>query len=251
MKKTVIFALILLLLALLTLPAFAYQVTVRDELTEPATPSEPQSYIYTVADGTDAGGIAYYLWSKKATSKSDLPTESTVAATLGFSGSDDAVVLLVRQVGTTYYYDMYTYGAANDIFSDAAVNQILDNGGVYSKLKGGDISGGALDFFNLCTEQILYVAEKEAAREASKPFRILLLSLIVGVLAGGFTTLGIALHYRRKKRGSSYPLDRYARLNLTLREDRFVGSFVTRTRIQSNNGGGGKSGGGGGHRGGR
>ena len=249
MKKIAIFTLILLLLALLTTPAFAYQVTVRDELSATGTPTGAEIYTYTVADGTDAGGVAYYLWSKKAASKGSLPTDSAVAATLGFSEDSAAVVLLVRQVGTTYYYDMYTYGAANDIFSDAAVNQILDNTGVYSKLKGGDISGGAFDFFNLCTEQILYVAEKEAAREATKPFRVLLFSLIIGALAGGFTALGIALHYRRKKRGSSYPLDRYARLNLTLHEDRFVGSFVTRTRIQSNNSSGG--GGGGGHRGGR
>ena len=63
----------------------------------------------------------------------------------------------------------------------------------------------------------------------------ILFCVLSGVLAGGFTALGVALSYRRKKRGSSYPLDRYAKLNLTLREDRFVGSFVTRTRIQSNN----------------
>jgi hypothetical protein len=46
-------------------------------------------------------------------------------------------------------------------------------------------------------------------------------------------------------------LDRYARLQLTAREDRFVGSFVTRTRIQKNNGSRGSRGGGGGRRGGR
>ena len=248
MKKIITCALILLLTAFLTIPAYAYHITVRDELTNPD--NQAGSEIRTVADGTDAGGVTYYLWSKKASSKADLPTENAVAATLGFSGNDAAVVLLVRQVGTTYYYDMYTYGVANNIFSDDAVNAILDNTDVYGKLKSGDISGGSLDFFNLCTEQILHTAEKEAAREAARPFRILLLSLSVGILTGGFTALGIALHYRRKKRGTAYPLDRYAKLNLTLREDRFVGSFVTRTRIQSNNGSSGSRGGGG-HRGGR
>ncbi len=249
MKKLLTCTLILLLTALLTVPTFAYHVTARDELTNPNNPLGAETYTYTVADGTDAGGVAYYLWSKKAASKSDLPSESTVASVLGFSENADAVVLLVRLVGTTYYYDMYTFGAANDIFSDDAVNTILDNTDVYRKLKSGDVSGGSLDFFNLCTDLILYEAEREAAYEAAKPFRILRLSLIVAVLAGGLTALGITLHYRRKKRGSSYPLDRYARLNLTLREDRFVGSFVTRTRIQSSSGSKGSSGGS--HRGGR
>ena len=250
MKKLITCILILTLICLFTIPAFAYQVTVRDELAQSDNPLGPDCYTYTVADGTDAGGVAYYLWSKRSDSKSDLPSAATVARTLGFAENNAAVVLLVRQIGTGYFYDMYTYGAANDIFSDAVVDRILDNADVYSKLKSGDISGGAFDFFNLCTEQILQAAEKEAAREAAKPLRMLRFSLIVGVLAGGFTALGITLCYRRKKRGSSYPLDRYAKLNLTLREDRFVGSFVTRTRIQSSNGSGGR-GGGGSHRGGR
>ena len=252
MKKVITLTLVLLLLLLLTLPTLAYHVNVRDELTKQGSTPGPDGYTYTVADGTDANGVAYYLWSKQASSRSDLPSPAAVASTLGFPEDSDAVVLLVRQVGSTYYYDMYTYGAAEDIFTDTVVNQILDDEHVYSKLKSGDITGGSLDFFNLCTDQILYVAEREAAREAARPLRIALFALVTGVLAGGFTALGIALHYRRKKRGSSYPLDRYAKLNLTLREDRFVGSFVTRTRIQSNSGsGGGRSGGGGSHRGGR
>lgn len=251
MKKLIVLSLILLLACLLTLPTFAYYVNVRDELAVAQSPLGPDVYTYTVADGTDAGGVSYYLWCKKATSKSDLPSASSVASALGFHIQQDAVVLLVRQVGSIYYYDMYTYGAAEEIFTDSAVDRILDDPDVYDKLKSGDISGGSLDFFNLCTEQILYVEERTAARNAARPWRILCISLIIGVLTGGFTALGIVLHYHRKKRGSSYPLDRYAKLHLTLREDRFVGSYVTRTRIQSSSSGGGRSGGGGSHRGGR
>ena len=249
MKKSITFLLSLFLITLLTLPAFAFTITVRDELSTPQFPTDTGEYTWQVADGTDAGGVAYYLWCKTSVSQSSAPSATTVATTLGFAESKDAVVLVVRLVGSTYYYDMYTYGAANDYFSDAAVDRILDNTEVYNKLKSGDISGGAFAFFNLCTDVIYYEVEQQAAYEAAAPLRALRSGLLVGVLAGGFTALGIFLSYRRKKRGSSYPLEHYANLNLTLREDRFVGSFVTRTRIQSNSSGG-KSGGGG-HRGGR
>ena len=251
MKKLIVFLLILLLVSLLTLPTFAFFVAVRDELTLPQFPSDTGEYTWQIADGTDAGGVSYYLWCKESVSQSSIPSAATVATTLGFAENADAVVLLVRLVGSTYYYDMYTYGAAEKIFTDSAVDRILDDPDVYDKLKSGDISGGSLDFFNLCTEQILYVEERTAARNAARPWRILCISLIIGVLTGGFTALGIVLHYRRKKRGASYPLDRYAKLHLTLREDRFVGSYVTRTRIQSSSSSGGRSGGGGSHRGGR
>ena len=53
------------------------------------------------------------------------------------------------------------------------------------------------------------------------------------------------LSYRKKRHGESYPLSRYANLQLTESVDHFVGSFVTRVRIQSNSGSSGGGGGGG------
>ena len=76
------------------------------------------------------------------------------------------------------------------------------------------------------------------------------IGVVVGLLAGGGAVLGVFLYYRKKQHGESYPLDRYAKLQLTEAEDRFVGSFVTRTRVQSSSSGGG-GGSHGGHRGGR
>ena len=55
----------------------------------------------------------------------------------------------------------------------------------------------------------------------------------------------IFLSYRKKRHGESYPLSRYANLQLTESVDHFVGSFVTRVRIQSNSGSSGGGGGGG------
>ena len=78
-----------------------------------------------------------------------------------------------------------------------------------------------------------------------------ILGVVLGALAGGGAVLGVFLYYRKKQHGDSYPLDRYAKLHLTDAQDRFVGSYITRTRVQSNSGGGGGGGSRGGHRGGR
>ena len=64
---------------------------------------------------------------------------------------------------------------------------------------------------------------------------IVLISVSVGAMVGGGTVIGVWLCYRRKKRGESYPLSRYADLYLTESHDRFVGSFVTRVRVQNSN----------------
>jgi hypothetical protein len=60
--------------------------------------------------------------------------------------------------------------------------------------------------------------------------------------------------YKAKKKSVDYPLDQFAKLELTSQDDVFVGSFVTKRVIQSSGGGGGggsSRGGGGGHAGGR
>jgi uncharacterized membrane protein YgcG len=58
--------------------------------------------------------------------------------------------------------------------------------------------------------------------------------------------------YRKKKASVDYPLDRYARLELTHESDSFVREYTTRTYSpRSSSGGGSRHGGGGGHRGGR
>ena len=63
---------------------------------------------------------------------------------------------------------------------------------------------------------------------------VVLAGLIGGALIGGITVLCVFLFYRKKRHGASYPLDRYASMDLTDSEDRFVGSYDTRVRIQNN-----------------
>ena len=66
---------------------------------------------------------------------------------------------------------------------------------------------------------------------------------------------GVVYSYKKKKASVDYPLDQYAKLNLTKSNDNFVREYTTRTycpRSNGNSGGGGsRHGGGGGHRGGR
>ena len=169
--------------------------------------------------------------------------------------SDSAVVLVVRVVGRAadYYYDMYCFGEADEMFSDADVDRILDDPTVYASLKRGLVQEGAPRFFSLCAEVIEGYYAKLDKAEKMKPLWSVVFGVATGVLVGGGSVLGVVLFYRKRKHGETYPLDRYAKLSLTHREDRFVGSFVTRTRVQSSSssGGGSGGGGGGGRRGGR
>ena len=85
--------------------------------------------------------------------------------------------------------------------------------------------------------------------------------MLVGFFCGSIS-IGIAFAvrgaviavYRKKKASVDYPLDRYARLELTHESDAFVREYTTRTyspRSSGSSGGGSRHGGGGGHRGGR
>ena len=66
---------------------------------------------------------------------------------------------------------------------------------------------------------------------------------------------GVVASYKKKRASVDYPLDQYAKLDLTLDRDRFVREHTTRTYVPRSNGSGGgggsRHGGGGGHRGGR
>ena len=73
----------------------------------------------------------------------------------------------------------------------------------------------------------------------------LAVGLIVGAVVATLSVKSIAASYKRKNPSTSYPLDRYATLDLTRSHDRVLGKFVT-TTIISSGGRGGRGGGGGG-----
>lgn len=250
MRKCFIFllALLLLLAALLHCGASPAPVILDDA--DFLTDSEEASLASSECNCSFAGLRAYLLTLENESA----PTDGRVKSKCGIGNEDDALVLVVRTRGGTYYYDMYTFGAAYDVFSDDDVDEILDDPDVYTALKSGKVYDGYRSFLSAChpftaayERDLADAAARRAARAENAALTSVLLGLVLGVLAGGITVLCVFLSYRRKRHGESYPLDRYAKLALTDSSDVFIGSYVTRVRVQSNNSSSSR----GGHRGGR
>ena len=247
MRKSLFLCLLCLLLTVLTLSAFAADtVTVIDPIGL-LTEEEAETLSAQLSKEPESG-VHFYIYTMSAANEDDYPTDGAVLSLCGIAEDEIAVVLVVRHTLTTYYYDMYTYGTAWEMFSDKDIDRILDDFGVYNSLKSGRIAEGCEAFLTLSRQTVSDYFEKEAARQARKPFMVALVGVITAALTAGLTVLVVVLRYRTKKHGESYPLDHYAKLELTLREDHFVGSHISRVRVQSSSSGGGRSGGGGGGR---
>ncbi len=246
MKKLIWITLSLLLLVALTLPVCADTVTVKDNAALLSADTEAR----IMNSASDTNGLVFYLLTQETSTRQNIPSDNHMETICGITKDDAAVVLLISLVNGVYYYDMYTYNDAYDMFSDSDVDAVLDATAVYNNLKAGRIEEGSIAFFEECCRVSAAYAEREAARARRAPLVAAIIGVVVGLLAGGGAVLGVFLYYRKKQHGESYPLDRYAKLQLTEAEDRFVGSFVTRTRVQSSSSGGG-GGSHGGHRGGR
>ena len=163
--------------------------------------------------------------------------------------STDAVLLVVtyEKLNRTYYYNMYTYGEANYAISQKEVNYILDTSDVYNNLKGGYVYEGSVAFFEMS-------ATAFTGRVGAPWAVIIVISAVISLIIALAVRAGIVASYKKKKASVDYPLDRFAKLDLTHESDRFVREYTTRTyspRSSSGSSGGGRHGGGGGHRGGR
>ena len=163
--------------------------------------------------------------------------------------STDAVLLVVtyEKRNRTYYYNMYTYGEANYAISQKEVNYILDTSDVCNNLKAGYVYKGSVAFFEMS-------ATAFTGRVGAPWAVVIVISAVIALLIALAVRAGIVASYKKKKASVDYPLDRFAKLDLTHESDRFVREYTTRTyspRSSSSSGGGGRHGGGGGHRGGR
>ena len=67
----------------------------------------------------------------------------------------------------------------------------------------------------------------------TNPVGFVFLCLGVGIAFAGIAILIIVLRYRMKIRKTIYPLDKYAALSLTHKEDFYTTTTTTRTRISS------------------
>ncbi len=164
----------------------------------------------------------------------------------GLNRQTDLILLIVTKGRGGYYYDMFLYGEAYDNINQKEIDYILDHDDVYDNLKGGRIYDGVTAFASLAAKGYTGRVGASYAVIASVSFCIAL-AVAIGAC------VGVKVSYGMKKKSIDYPLDRFAKLNLTERSDVFTGSFVTKRVIQTGNGGSAGRGGGsrGGHAGGR
>ncbi|MBE6555419.1 MAG: hypothetical protein E7663_04200 [Ruminococcaceae bacterium] len=249
MKKIITLLLALLLLSSAALPVFAAESS-RVTVTEQAQlfSDDEGLALMILGEQLQARDIHYFVMTYPADSSGDYPSDSYVFDICGIEPYAAAVGLVIREVRSggksTYYYDLYTYNDAEKMLSDADVDRILDDLSVFSAIKNGRLYEGARAFLILA-DQAAYEYQR------SRPLVAVITGAVVGVIAAVIAIVCVLVSYRRRARGESYPLERYARLSLTAREDRFVGSYVTRVRVQSNSSGGRSGGSGGGRSGGR
>lgn len=166
----------------------------------------------------------------------------------GISPSEDVILLVLYRSSSEWYYDLYTYGAADRRITGAEVDRILDHPDVYDAIKErGDVYSGVSAYLDL--------AAKAYEGKLYPPVGALLLFTLGGASVITAITVGVAVGiYRKKQKRPSYPLDKYASLDLKTEQDVFQGITTSRRRVSSSSSGGGRSGGGGGgagHRGGR
>lgn len=62
---------------------------------------------------------------------------------------------------------------------------------------------------------------------------VLLISIIGAIIAVAITVTIIVMRYKKKLKAPIYPLEKYASLDLSHRNDRFIGRTVTRVRISN------------------
>ena len=164
--------------------------------------------------------------------------------------SRDLIILTVTYWEGAYFYDLFTYEAADKGLTDAEVNAILDLKDVYNNLKNGKICDGLLAFVWETDSYLspvidppegFYITQREILISLGIAFAIALLSCGI-----------VVARYKMKLKPTNYPLEQYTDLRLTECKDHCVGSAVTKRRISSSSSSSGASGGrSGGHRGGR
>ena len=168
------------------------------------------------------------------------------------SDDNNVVLLVVNSYEVTELcYDIYTYGDAWSKITDTEIDRIVYHKEIYDNLKSNKAYEGSAAYFK-------YAGIAYEGHLAAPISKIITISLVVGAVIALIVCVSVFISYKTKQKSVKYPLNRYARLELTEERDAFLGKSVTRTRIQSSSGGSGGSrsgggsgrGGGGGHRGG-
>ena len=249
LKKGIALSLILFCLAVcLTLPLSAAETDRVYEPSDMLNPTETAELTALLNRLSTEHGVEMYLATYLAKGPYDDFYGDDYCHRVKDIEDTDAVLLVVtyERLNDTYYYDMYTYGEANYAIGGKEVNYILDDYDVYDNLKGGRVFEGCEAFFTLS-------AEAFTGRVGMAWSVIIFLSAAISIGIAFAVRGAVIAVYRKKKASVDYPLDRYAKLELTHESDSYVTEYTTRSYSPRSSGGGGGSrhGGGGGHRGGR
>jgi len=125
MRKTAFLCFLILLLAALTVTVLAADtLTVIDDMD--LLTDEQEAALSASLQKEPETGVSFYLYTMSTANADDYPTDRAVRSYCGIPDAEAAVVLVVRKAHTTYYYDMYTYGDAWDMFSDADVDAAVE-----------------------------------------------------------------------------------------------------------------------------
>ncbi len=258
MRKMRILAIILLCLALIGIMPTAASAELYPEhlacvndVDDLLTDEQEQEINVALGNARDSAGIpicAYVFYSEISSEGYMKYRGEDFLAEYNISKNSPLVLLVVTVTVMEVYYDIYTYGDAYYKINEKEIGYILDDSRVYDNIKRGKITEGLCAYAELS-------AQAYAGRLGVSWRLILIVALIIGGVVATLCVKSIAARYKRKNPSTSYPLDRFATLDLTRSHDHVLGKFVTTTIISSGSrggrGGGGGMGGGGGHRGGR
>ncbi len=250
MRRIGLLVILIALLSAFALPTFAggasYHVCDRGGLLSDAEEVRLSEFAKVAYEQT---GCGFYVDTHRLSRYDDdyyIGTEFLQRQRL--SRRDDVILLIITYQDGTYYYDLYLYGNGEQMITQEEANVILDTPGVFYSIKGGELELGIRAFFDAAVSQY----QNETVRP--NPYlRALPVAAVISAVIALAACMGVKMRYAMKNKSVDYPLDRYAKLELTEKEDVFAGSFITKRTIQSSSGGGsgGGRGGGGGHAGGR
>ncbi len=216
---------------------------------------EPSKNVYDYADllsdtdeqriqsiAENVGETSFFVATHNSTSSFDILSGTELLSRWGYSMSDNIVILVITIDNYIYYYDLYTYGTATKRISNGEADDILDAPTVKTNIQSGRLVAGVEAF-----------AEKTGQAMAVPWVLITVISIAVGILAATVACGSVRAKYKMRRQPTNYPLEKYAKMELTDKSDEFITSRVSVQVVSSSRGGGsgGGRGGGGGHRGGR
>ena len=239
MKKIILFVLSLIFLLSFSLTALAEQTRIFGEDVSLLDTVERSELENALRAAEESSGISFRVYFSDG---QPLVSEYRILSEMGLSDTDDLALLLIEREDGIYYYELFLYGEADQVINYETSDSILDDPSLYSAIKSGRVCEGALRFVRLTETAI------SDGRSSAKT-RVIVISILIALLSGIAAAGGVYFSYKRKLKSPIYPLSKYARLSLDYHSDDFLGSSVTRTRINTSSGGGRSGGGGGGSRG--